>query len=91
MYTFVLHSSFSNKVIYCFCYNEYKITYHRVVCSHVTGGNSVCGDPVNNSPLMLSVTVTLNQYSFPPCSPDTTPDEEVAENEALPLIPSTVV
>ena len=47
-------------------------------------------DPaVYNSPPALSVTVTLNWYCCPPCSPDTTP--EVSGIVTVPLTPSTAV
>ena len=49
------------------------------------------GKPLNNSPLTLSVTVTLNWYWRPSCSPDTTPEEELAGKVSVPLTRPTVV
>ena len=59
--------------------------------SHVIIGCSVLYDPMYNSPLILSVTVTLNWYRCPPCSPDTTPEVTVSGNVTVPLTTPIVV
>ena len=46
------------------------------------------GSPSNNSPLTLSVTVTLNLYCCLSCSPGTSPEEALAGKVTAPLSPS---
>ena len=58
---------------------------------HIISGIESSGDPVFNILLILSVTVTLNWYCCPPCSPDTTPEVCVSGNVIVPLTPPTVV
>ena len=45
------------------------------------------GNPWNNSPLTLSVVVTLKLYCCLSISPDTSPEEALAGKVAVPLTP----
>ena len=67
-----------------------KCTQQTIYVHDISGIES-SGDPVYNVPLILSMTVTLNWYCSPLCSPDTTPEETVPGNVTVPLTPPTVV
>ena len=71
-------------------HNVRKCIQQTIYIQDISGIES-SGDPVYNSPLILSVTVTLNWYCCPPCSPDTTPEETVSGNMTASLTPPTVV
>ena len=71
-------------------HNVRKRIQQTIYIQDISGIES-SGDPVYNSPLILSVTVTLNWYCCPLCSPETTPEEASPGNVTVPLTSPTVV